>query len=79
MSFGSFVKAIEADVAMVWNAIKGSPAVQQIETIAVEACASELMAVAQKFLGAGTPIDDVVNAGIEELAAKIVAAIPSQG
>ena len=56
MSLKSFAIAVEAEAEKVWNLIKGSPAVEQIETIAIEAVESELMAVASKFLGQGTPL-----------------------
>ena len=77
MSLKSFVVAVEADIEKVFHTIEGTPAVQQIEVIAIDAVASEIEAVAQKFLGAGTPIDNAVNALIKQLAAKVVAALPT--
>ena len=76
MSLKSFLLAVEAEAEKVFHAIEGSPAVKEIEVIAVEAVASELEAVAAKFLGQGTPIDAAVEALINQLAAKIVAALP---
>ena len=71
-----FFVAVGHDIEKVWAAIEGTPAVVQIETIAIEAVASELEMVCDKFLGAETPLDKAVEALINELAAKIVGMLP---
>ena len=61
----------------VWNWFTKSKAVLEIETIAINAVASELEAICDKFLGDGTPLDKAMDKLIEELATKIIAALPA--
>ena len=77
MSLKSFVLAVEHDIEKVFGMIQSTPAAVEIETIAVDAVASELVAVAQKFLGVGTVLDTALTALINDLAAKVVAALPT--
>ena len=77
MTFANFVKAMETEASAIWLTISGGPAVKEIESIVVQACASELEAIVQKFLGDGPPIDAAVNALIQELAAKVIKEIPA--
>lgn len=77
MKFSVFFHAVKSDIEAVWKAIEGSPAVQEVEKIAVDAVASELQAVADKFLGDGTPLDKAIEGMINMLAAKIVAGMPT--
>lgn len=76
--FGSFIKALGQDAVNVWHAIEGSPAVEQIEKLAVDAIASELEMAAAKILGSGTLLDDEANALIKQLAVKLDSLLPVQ-
>ena len=78
INFKAFFVAVGADIEKVWHSIEGTPAVVQIEKIAIEAVASELEMVADTFLGAETPLDKAVEDLINQLAAKIVAMLPAQ-
>ena len=78
MSFGSFVHAVDVDIVKVWHLIEGSPAVQEIEKVALAAVANELRMVADKFLGENTPADKSVDDLIDELSAKIISLLPKQ-
>ena len=61
----------------VWNWFTKSKAVLEVETVAIKAVASELEAVCDRFLGSDTPIDKALDSLINELAAKIIAALPA--
>ena len=78
MSFGSFVKAVEADVEKVWHLLEGNPAIQEIEKIAIEAAESELLALAEKIVGVGTPLDQAAKDLLAQAAAKLISLMPAQ-
>lgn len=75
-NFGAFVHAVKSDLTGLWHLIEGSPVTQEIEKIAVKAVASELEALADKVLGAETPLDLELEKAINELAAMLVAKMP---
>ena len=70
-----FLVAIEHDAESVWDAIKGSPQVATVETVAVDAVATALETAVTVYVPA--PFSAAIDSAIAALAKQIVSEIPS--